>query len=165
MTLEQWSVAAEISSSVVIAVTLVYLVIQTRQNASAIQANSRHIMIETDVQLLVGNLTNPPIAMYKKDASDSELMALESYLVALVRTREHQWFQFRKGLLDRQAFEAYLSGLTANLCQPRTRKWWEHVKYSYFDNEFVAEVSPYISGAPVSEDPRPTMIISDELSL
>jgi len=164
MTLEQWSVTAEIVSSIVIAVTLVYLVVQTRQNASAIQANSRHTMIATDVQVLMGHMTNPPLAMFKTDASDGELMALEAYLVALVRTREHQWFQFRKGLLDKQAFEAYLTGLTANLRLRRTRKWWEHVKYSYFDKDFVDEVSPYVSSEPVAGDLRPTIAITDELA-
>lgn len=91
-------------------------------------------------------------------------MRLEAYLIAIVRTREHQWFQFRNGLLDRQTFEAYLSGLTANLQWPRARKWWEHVKYRYFDKEFVDEVSPHISSTPIVEDLRPTIAITDELA-
>ena len=44
MTLDQWTAIAEILSPIVIAVTLLCLVIQTRQNASAIQANTRHAM-------------------------------------------------------------------------------------------------------------------------
>ena len=158
MTLDQWAAIAEILSSVVIAVTLIYLVIQTRQNASAIQASTRHAMVQTDVQVLMGDLSNPTSqAMYIQNPSDDELNRLESWLVALVRTREHQWFQLQNGLLDRRAFDAYLSGLTVNLSHPRTRKWWERVKYAYFDRGFVDEVSGPISSTPISTQIRPTI--------
>lgn len=162
----KWSAIAEVLSSVAIIATLIYLSIQTQQNADAIQANTRHAMIQTDVEVLMGALAEPGAvsAMTSESPTDDELRALEAYLVALVRTREHQWFQYRSGQLDRPSFEAYISGLTSNLSFPRTRAWWNYVKYSYFDDEFVDAVDDSISSTPINQDGRPTIAIAEELA-
>ena len=138
--LSTWSAIAEIISSVAILVTLIYLAIQTRQNTAAIRASTRQTMISTDIEALKAGMdySSALIQMRSgKEISDEEKNQIVSWLIMLVRTREYQWFQYKNGLLDKQTWEAYLTGLSVNLCFPRSRWWWDHIANDYFDHEFV----------------------------
>jgi len=151
----KWSAIAEIISSIAILVTLIYLSIQTQQNTAAIQANTRQTMITTDVETLKASMDYPHafVQMRNTEAlSEDEKNRIISWLIMLVRTREYQWFQYKNGLLDKQAWEAYLTGLSGNLSYPRTRGWWNQDAYDLFDHEFVDEVNKYLAGKPVIKD-------------
>lgn len=151
----KWSAIAEIISSIAILVTLIYLSIQTQQNTAAIQANTRQTMITTDVETLKAGMDYPStlVKMRKgEELTEEEKNRIVSWLIMLVRTREYQWFQYKNGLLDKQAWEAYLSGIASNMSFPRTRRWWNHVAYDYFDHEFVDEVNKYLADKPVIKD-------------
>lgn len=151
----EWSAVAEIISSFAIVVTLIYLSIQTRQNTAAIQANTRQTMVSNDLAVLNAGMDHSHVLtkMTKNlELSDDDKPILESYLIMLVRTREYQWLQYRNGLLDQQAWEAYLSGLAVNLCFPHSRTWWDLVANDYFDHEFVDAVNKYLKGFPVVEN-------------
>ena len=151
----KWSAIAEIVSSIAILVTLIYLSIQTQQNTAAIQANTRQTMITTDIETLKAGMDYPSalVQMRKsEELSDEEKNQIVSWLIMLVRTREYEWFQYKNGLLDKQTWEAYLSGIAANLSFPRTRGWWNHVANDYFDHEFVDEVNKYLADKPIVKD-------------
>jgi len=148
----KWSAMAEIISSIAILVTLIYLSIQTQQNTAAIQANTRQTMITTDLEMLTAGMDHSSalVNMRKgEELSDEEKNRIVTWLIMLVRTREYQWFQYKNGLLDKQTWEAYLSGMGSNLSFPRTRWWWNHVAYDFFDHEFVDEVNKYLTDKPV----------------
>ena len=151
----KWSAVAEIISSIAILVTLIYLSIQTQQNTAAIQANTRQTMITTDLEALKAGMDYPSALVHMRTSeniSDEEKNRIVTWLIMLVRTREYQWFQYKNGLLDKQAWEAYLSGISENLSFPRTRKWWNHVANNYFDHEFVDEVNRYLANKPVTKN-------------
>lgn len=151
----KWSAVAEIISSIAILVTLIYLSIQTQQNTAAIQANTRQTMITTDLEALKAGMDYPSALVHMRTSeniSDEEKNRIVTWLIMLVRTREYQWFQYKNGLLDKQAWEAYLSGISSNLSFPRTRKWWNHVANNYFDHEFVDEVNRYLANKPVTRN-------------
>jgi hypothetical protein len=152
----KWSGIAEIVSSVAIVVTLIYLTIQTEQNATAIVASSRNTVIESDLALISDLLAYPEInhAVYKPRLTPDEMSRLENWLIGMARSREHQWFQFRDGLLDEQLWDAFLSGLTLNVSYPRTRAWWNLVAYDYFDDAFVDFVNTRLAETPLNEDLR-----------
>ena len=149
------SSVAEIASSIAVVATLIYLTIQIQQNTAAIEASSRHTILETDVQLLDIGIAYPAIArsMYKQELlTDDEKLQLEWWLIGLGRSREYQWLQYQNGVLDQQTWESNLSALALNLSYPRTRAWWKLVARDYFDHEFVAEVDRYLAGIPVVEN-------------
>jgi hypothetical protein len=150
----KWSAIAEILSSVAIIITLGYLAIQTQQNSAAILASTRHQMLSADLQINSDAINNPSISisMWKEDLTTEEKVQLQYWLINLVRSREHQWFQLRDGLLDDELWQSYLSGLSATLSTPRTRAWWENVKYEWFDHEFVGVVSDLLSNIPIVND-------------
>ena len=151
----KWSAIAEIISSIAILVTLIYLSIQTHQNTVATQANTRQTMITTDLNVLNAGLDHPSIGTAmttEKELSAKEANQLTTWLIMLLRTREYQWFQYKNGLLDKQTWEAYLTGIKNNLSHPRTRDWWNQVGYDLFDHEFADEVNKYLADIPVAED-------------
>lgn len=145
---------SEIVSSIAIVITLIFLTVQMKQNTDAIQANSRHTIITTDMDILTEGISYPSIeqSMYKQELTEDEKIQLEWWLIKLCRTREHQWFQYQSGLLDENTWKSYLTGLSRNLSFARTRGWWELTSYDYFDDEFVDEVNLYLRDFPVIHD-------------
>jgi hypothetical protein len=145
------SAIAEISSTAVIVVTLIYLVIQTQQNFTALQANSRQVSISSDLQVIQTSLASRggiELLKFKDELTNEEAAMLEGWLVMLVRSREHEWLQYRAGLLDRRTWESYLSGLLGNLSTPNTRRWWNVIESS-FDAEFAAVIDDRLATVPI----------------
>lgn len=153
------SAIAEIASSIAIVATLIYLTIQTQQNAGAILANSRNALIATEIAVNQQVVENPSIflARYKTDLTLEEQIQLEVWLIQAVRTREHQWLQYQDGLLDEQIWDAYANALPVILSFPRERAWWDFVKYDYFDHQFADEVDRLLADRPINEDLRPNI--------
>ena len=74
----KWSAIAEVLSSVAIVATLLYLVIQTQQNAAAIQASSRQTMLMADWEVL--QLSPNDHLQVKEDLSILEMEELFKFL-------------------------------------------------------------------------------------
>ena len=149
------SVAAEIISSVAIVITLIYLSIQTQQNTEALLANTRNQIIDSDTAITQSLIEDPSIELsfYQDDPlNDIERVKLENWLIALVRTREYQWLQYKNNLLDQQTWDAFLSAIAVTLSFPRTRAWWDAVSIEYFDDDFVKEINNYLKNYPVVEN-------------
>lgn len=147
-----WSAITEIISSFAILVTLIYLSIQTQQNTEAILASTRQTMVNNDIIVTNAGIDHPHVLTLlfgNQELSADEKHQIESWLIMLVRTREYQWFQYKNGLLDKQTWQAYLTGLSVNLSTPRNRGWWNVVANDYFDPGFVKEVNNYLKGFPV----------------
>jgi hypothetical protein len=145
------SAIAEISSTAVIVVTLIYLVIQTQQNFAALQANSRQVSISSDLQILetsVASRGELELLKFKDELTNEEAATLEGWLIMLVRSRENQWLQYRDGLLDRETWEAYLPGLLGNSSTPNTRRWWSNITPT-FDPEFEAVINDRLATTPI----------------
>jgi hypothetical protein len=151
MSIQDWATIGEILSSIAILITLVYLAIQTRQNTEAVRASTRQAIVAGDLELVSLGVAYPSIdqSMYKPVLTDDEKTRLEWWLIGLCRSREYQWFQFRAGQLDRQAWESNLSALGRNLTFARTNAWWKSVSDTFFDRGFVREVNRYLVGIPV----------------
>jgi hypothetical protein len=170
----KWSAISEIVSSAAILRTLVYLALQTQQlaiqnqqlvtqteqNTAAIEASSRQAYLNSDLQVLDGILAYPSVfsALYKEKLTEEEAQRLEIWLIELVRTRELQWIQYEKGLLDGRTWEAYRNGLVSNLSFPRTREWWSRHGYEYFDDDFVSAVNEELRDVPIVEDYKPVFL-------
>ena len=149
--LATWS---QIISSIAVLVTLIFLIVQLKQNTDAIKANTRHAIVTNDQQLVTDGIDHPSIehSMYKEELTEDEKVRLEWWLIGLCRTREYHWFQYRNGSLDRRTWEANLTALGRNLSFARTRGWWQSVSQNYFDHGFVVEVNKYLAGFPVIRD-------------
>jgi len=150
----KYSAISQIVGSIAIVLTLIYLSIQTQQNTAATQANSRDTVIDSDLALSQMAVGAPSIRllMSASELTDLESAQLYYYLVAVARTREHQWLQYKNGLLDRRTLDSFLTGLTVTISRPRSREWWDYYSYRYFDDDFVDEVNEILSGMEIEED-------------
>jgi hypothetical protein len=73
------------------------------------------------------------------------------WLIASLRQREYEWFQYLDGNIDREIWEAYRSVMLTLLTTPRTREWWGSFLSSSFDPEFVAQVNQLIDNNPPTD--------------
>jgi len=147
------SVSAEILSSVAVLVTLIYLAIQTRQNAEAIQANTRQAMPDADQQLLMAVMGSPDLDAYffKEELTDNEKVRVSAFLLTHARIRENNWLQYRAGVLDQATWESYRGALVSDLSTLRSRTWWQNLGSApgVFDPDFVSMVNELIAEEPL----------------
>ena len=115
MKLEKISAVAELVSSVAIVVTLAYLAVQTQQNTRALQANARQASLDSELALLLEVVDKPilyqapPLNLPNTNLSDLELNQIAAFNLAMLRTRESYWLQYKSGALDEELWESYRS--------------------------------------------------------
>ncbi len=147
------SAMSEILSSVAILVTLVYLAIQTQQNADAIQADTRQAILTADQELLMRAMEEPELHLlrYKPELTDEEKIRLGAYWIAFIRMRENNWLQYQNGVLDEATWDSYRSSIVTGLANSRARTFWQNVAVSreMFDSEFVSLVNELLADEPV----------------
>ena len=153
--LSDWASVAEIASSVAILATLAYLAIQTSQNTVAIQGTIRQAMLAEDRELLHLQIDYPHLqeALLAKPGTltDEEKIIVSAFLTSFVRSRENQWFQYRNGVLDQATWNSYRQPIRWVLSYEITRPWWtSRLSTGEFDEDFVAEVSDFLSDVPIS---------------
>ena len=154
MTMGIFATWSQVISSIAVLITLIFLIVQLKQNTNAIKANTRHTIITTDLQGIETGINFPIIelSMHKPELTEEEKVQLEWWLIGHCRSREHQWFQYRNGSLDRRTWESNLTALGRNLSFARTRGWWNLVGKIYFDHGFVEQVDLYLADFPVIHD-------------
>ncbi len=72
---------------------------QTKQNTDAINANAVQVLFGMTQQELAFLVANPKVEQlrYKTNLSDEEAVQLSLNLIATIRSREHEWLQYRNG--------------------------------------------------------------------
>ena len=144
---------AEITSSIAILVTLVFLVMQMQQNTDALRANGLQAAVAQELQQLYVVANNPELIMNRTaiDLTDEEKLQTGIYLLAFFRQREHDWLQFQKGYLDAETWKTYSRPIPVALSSQRARGWWRDASPIIFNPNFVAEINEMIADIPVDE--------------
>jgi len=149
------SALSEILGSVAIVITLIYLSIQTRQNADATKANTRQEVLAADQLLLLNFVTDPELELlrYKPDLTDEEKARLGWVFITFVRMRENNWLQYKNGVLDRDTWESYRASIVAMLGSCRGKAWWQNyvVNPGIWDTQFTSEVTELLANAPTRD--------------
>ena len=149
------SAIAEITSSIAILVTLIYLAVEIGQNATATNAEIRQSMLDSDQQFLELIVADPELNLmwYKKKLNKEERVRLSYFLITHVRMRENNWFQHQSGILDDATWYAYRGSLLAVLTGPQPRVWWNNFGVErLFDARFIDEVNDLIKNQPTDEE-------------
>ena len=121
---------AEIIGALVLVATVMYLAIQTRQHTLAVQASVRQAMLAEDRELLFKQMDFPFTAfpMYeKRELSDDQLVQLASYLMALMRSRENYWLQYRSGGIDEATWDTFRMPVQISISSPIGRTLWNNL--------------------------------------
>ena len=140
----KWSAISEITSSLAILVTLVYLTVQVQQNTVAMNADTRTTLWELHTGVLDHVIEQPSIViMYTKQESltEEEKIVLGNWLFEFFGQREFMWLQSQSQVLDQATMETMISDITQLLVYPRILQWWELTREFYFDPGFVELVS------------------------
>jgi len=141
----KWSAIAQVVSSVVILVTLLYLAIETRQNSAAILSNSRQESLSAELQVLRMIYDDPMTSFGQPLASGLDGLKQRAVDFSLFRLREHQWLQYQDGLLDEATMRSYMLVLVENIrSEDRIGQHWDAVSAGLAPG-FVAEVDRMLS--------------------
>jgi hypothetical protein len=143
MSWEHAATAASIVSSIAVLATLVYLAIQTKQAKSMLLGSSRQAALATDIALLTTVMDHPDAAA-KILALDADRVRVQSLLIFFMRAREFQWFQYRSGTLDREAFESYMKPVQGWLGSDTGATYWNAVQ-QHLDQKFVGFVNAWLT--------------------
>jgi hypothetical protein len=92
-------------------------------------------------------ITKPDRLSFQNQLRFSCLMILE------LRNREHEYFQYKAGVLDQEAWSSYRQILTVTFSNERGRRWWKSFGSGIFAPEFSRMVDEVILELP-EEDLR-----------
>ncbi len=153
MNLEQYAYLAEIIGVIIVVATLLYLSVQVRQGAHLMRSESRQALMNNDRELLLAFLDN--MDLFDRVASPQELSKADQrrfscLWIINMRNREHEWFQYKDGILDEETWLSYRQILRLILVSKWHRKWWNSAKMA-FDPGFVEMVDLFIGELPESE--------------
>ena len=145
------SAIAEITSSVAILATLLFLAIQTQQNSAAIQASVRDA---GTTDLLLSQMENPSIWAESHNLSytDDQKVYFNAWLVAFFSVRESDWLNYQSGTLDERSWTGSLNAIRQVMSTPMFRVWWGNFAADVYDDEFRQLVEGIIAEGPPRTD-------------
>jgi hypothetical protein len=151
-TLAAWS---QVAASIAVLFTLVYLSIQVRQTAALIRAESRQAMMSNTLHEIFKVTDYPEIVMSfdpRTELTPEAKVRLDSWLTASLRAREHEWLQFKNGVLDKDSWDAYKQVIpTIIIGTKRTRQWWANFGPGQFHPEFCQLVESLLQSTECSD--------------
>ena len=164
MALEQYAYVAEIVGVIVIAVTLIYLAIQTKQNTAAVRSSVRHAVLEADRESIRMFIDYPSLNKLTNLTAEEETR-LVGYFLHFTLTREHHWQQYRDGVLDETTWTMYRQAfLHVMFCSKFGRAFWDSQVGSAIRNpDFVKHINEWLSkiDLPDADYMLPKIQISD----
>ena len=152
MTLEELAYLAEITGVVIVVVTLLYLSVQVRQGANLMRSESRQALLNNTREHLMGYLDD--VDLFDRLEGEAKLskgdqLRFSVLWITNMRLREHEWFQYRDGILDEPTWRSYREIIRLTLSSKRHRTWWQKMKGVY-DPDFVQMVDQFIGETPES---------------
>jgi hypothetical protein len=102
-----------------------------------------------EMQLLLNQADHPEIwaRQHLEELYDVELTHLNSWMVALFRLRELDWFNYRNGVIGEDEWQSYRQSIFRVLAAERSRTWWVNMANGY-NSSFASEVTRMIDGTP-----------------
>jgi hypothetical protein len=139
----------EFFGAVAVAVTLVFLTVQLRQNTKMVRAQvnqSRADAAQSQNMSLYNSPYLPEIALKRRSSeelTEVEIVRWESYLRAYHRLQNNVYWQYRQGLLDDHIPRSLALSLQNVVGRhEHSKQHWERMKVDYSDEyaDFVDEV-------------------------
>ena len=153
MNWEAIDAVAQLLGVIVVVITLSYLAAQVRQGNVLAKSQARQRMVEQAQGELYAQMADPSVtyaSVKEGPLSEDEQAKLSLFLVAFMRQREWEWFQYKDGVIDHNVYRAYHGVIPIHLGTPRARRWWKALGRFAFDAEFVAEVDQLLASTEPS---------------
>jgi hypothetical protein len=153
MSLNDISSIANLLAAIGVLITLIYMARQVSQGNRLTKLQVRQHMVQQAQQELYqwsrdANLRNAFVT--KEPLSGAELEVMHYFLIAAMRQREWEWFQFKDGIIKKDVYEAYHGVIALHLGVERTRAWWRTVGRIGFNSSFVADVDAFLAKQPIT---------------
>jgi hypothetical protein len=143
MNWEAVGAVAELLGALGVIISLIYLATQIRQNTRSVRMSSHHGVADQFTQTNLAVVHDPQlidlITRGSADAeslSDAERTRFYAYIMAIFRTYEELFQLDRKGLADRELWEARRRSMRSWLARPGIRSWWSSEWSEMFVNSF-----------------------------
>jgi len=154
MSLEELSYLADIVGVILVIASLMYVAMQVRQNTNAIYAQSRQAVLAASQAELFAEMENPDVitSMVKLGPiTAEEQIRLNSWLFALMRSREFAWLQYRNGVIDEVQWQTEVGAIKFFFDAQRARDWWNVIGRRPFGREFVGFIDGIIQSQPATD--------------
>jgi hypothetical protein len=153
MSLNDISSIANLLAAIGVLITLIYMARQVSQGNRLSKLQVRQHMVQQAQQELYqwsrdASLRNAFVT--KEPLSAAELEVMHYFLIAAMRQREWEWFQFKDGIIKKDVYEAYHGVIALHLGVERTRAWWRTVGRIGFNSSFVADVDAFLAKQPIT---------------
>jgi hypothetical protein len=153
VSLDDIGAIANFLAAVGVLITLIYLSRQVRQGNMLARYQARQRMVEQAHEELYHWAAHPSLResyVKKEPLSIHEQEEMHYFLVAAMRQREWEWFQFKDGVIKKEVYEAYHEVIALHLGIPRTRRWWQSVGRIGFNRDFVVAVDAFLAKRPTT---------------
>jgi hypothetical protein len=154
MTLEEYSYVAEIIGVILIITSLVYVARQLHQNTEMLKSHSRQEILGNDSRSIQSSIDERDLheLLSKPEAlSFQDQFRFSMIMIMNIRSREHEFFQYRAGVLDDSAWLSYKEIIRVSLDSERRRKGWRSIGREFFDPQFVQMVDEINSDSPLDD--------------
>lgn len=149
--LEQLSYIAEITSGIVVVVTIIYLAIQVRQGMESLRSDTQQTALTIALSNTHQVMHHPEMAgalIQDECPSLEQKVTLQFWIIAQMRVREFEWLRYRSGVLDEASWQTYRNVIPFVLGTKRSRALWE-LCTPFFNKDFVAMVGDMLKQAPL----------------
>jgi hypothetical protein len=143
-----WS---QLLSSIAVIGTLIYLVVEIRQNTAAEHAATRLAMqreSRDDFQTLIDH---PDVGLCVAKAEPllpDETVRLNAFLRSFAFHMEYVWRQHKAGAAEQGAWQSQVRAIRAAFTNKRSQRWWQMLGRQMAEPSFVEVVDAIIKDQP-----------------
>ena len=143
---------SDIIGSIAIVITLIFLVLQMRENTRAIKASTRQAARDAEAQTVITSIEHPNtiLAWSKQELTDEEVVQYVFWMIGYFRNRENDWLQFQRGVMDEVSWTRYVSSIAGIFMYERNRNLWVNFGALAFNPEFVEQVNKILDKSTAS---------------
>ncbi len=155
MTISDIGSIGNVLAAIAVFVTLIYLSRQVKQANMLAKSQVRQRMVEQTQEEIYQWMNNPDLPesfITTAKLSAATQAKLHFFLLAAMRQREWEWYQYKDGVIDQSVYQAYHEVIGLHLGIERTRNWWRTVGRIGFNKEFAAEVDAYLVNRPLADE-------------
>ena len=145
MSLQDLGSVGEFASALGVMISLIYLAFQVRQNTDIQKANTRQAVADSVQRQILCYIENPGLreAIPKNDLDEHDQDLRNAWTRMLFRSWENFFYQYRKGLLDTEEYEAQKEFYRTEVVKP-SKQFWAQQRLQH-SSRFRAEVDSVMS--------------------
>ncbi|MEP1472159.1 MAG: hypothetical protein ABJK25_14395 [Halieaceae bacterium] len=140
---------AELIGSLVVLVTLLFVVVQLRHSSSAIRSGSLQNALNADVGIMTALVSDPELyEIYYQGIRSSDALSKKEYgrfeilMLLMMRHIDIQYQQYQDGETDSEYWESLATTFRGQLSMPGAFASWQRQK-GVFSKSFVSEVDSW----------------------